>query len=94
LYPYALPGVVETVRHIAQSEQLTSAELQLLYTAALFHDAGFLETYNNHEEVSCTIARRYLPQFDYSDDEIEEICKLIMVTKLPQCPATTLKKIS
>ncbi len=85
--------VVEAVRHIAPSEQLTSSELQILCTAALFHDAGFLETYNNHEEVSCNVARRYLPQFDYSDDEIEGVCKLIMITKLPQSPATTLEKI-
>jgi hypothetical protein len=59
----------------------------------LFHDAGFLETYNNHEEASCNIARRCLPQFDYSDEEIEEVCKLIMVTKLPQRPASKLEYI-
>lgn len=85
--------VIEAVKHIAQSEELTPPELQILYTAALFHDAGFLETYNNHEEVSCDIARRCLPQFDYSKDEIEKICTLIMATKLPQSPATNLEKI-
>jgi uncharacterized membrane-anchored protein YitT (DUF2179 family) len=85
--------VVQSVQHLSQSEKITTHELQLLYTAALFHDAGFLETYNNHEEVSCDIARRYLPQFNYLEDEIEKICKLIMVTKLPQNPANTLENI-
>ncbi len=85
--------VVQAVQHISQSEELSSYQLQILCTAALFHDAGFLQTYNNHEEASCNIARLYLPPFDYSDNEIEEICKLMMVTKLPQRPATNLEKI-
>ncbi len=63
--------VVEATRTLARSEELTPAEFQIVCTAALFHDAGFLETYNNHEEASCNIARRHLPQFDSSDEEIQ-----------------------
>ncbi len=85
--------VVSAVQHLSQSEKINGDDLQLLCTAALFHDAGFLETYNNHEEVSCDVARRYLPQFNYTTDEIEKICKLITVTKLPQSPVNTLENI-
>lgn len=85
--------VVQAVQHIAQSEELASYQLQILCTAALFHDAGFLKAYSNHEEESCNLAWLYLPQFGYSHDEIVEICKLIMITKLPQSPSTILEKI-
>ena len=33
----------------------------LLKTAALFHDAGFLENHNKHEEISCKLAKKFLP---------------------------------
>jgi uncharacterized membrane-anchored protein YitT (DUF2179 family) len=65
----------------------------LLKTAALFHDAGFLETYTGHEEISCKMAREWLPQFDYKTEDIEDICQLIMVTKMPQSPNGRLENI-
>lgn len=85
--------VVQTSQYIAKAEGLSDEDIQLLSTAALFHDAGFLEGYNNHEELSCKLARSYLPKFDYSPEQIEKICNLIMVTKLPQTPSDTLESI-
>jgi hypothetical protein len=85
--------VLSAAQKIGEAEGVTSRELQLLCTAALFHDSGFIETYDNHEEVSCNLATRYLPQFNYTPDEIEEIRKLIMVTKLPQSPSNLLEQI-
>ena len=68
-------------------------ELIILKTAAWFHDAGYLYTYDQHEEESCRIARKHLPAFDYSNKQIENICSLIMKTKMPQQPETLLEKI-
>jgi hypothetical protein len=61
--------------------------LKLYATAALFHDAGFLEAPGNHEEISCKIARTHLSDFDYSEKEIEQVCELTMCTRLPQKPS-------
>ena len=55
-------------------------------TAALFHDTGFLDVYAKNEPQGCERARKYLPQFGYSPDQIETICKCIMATQLPQSP--------
>lgn len=85
--------VMQAAKHIAGTEGISGDDLELLYTAALFHDAGFLEGYNNHEELSCKLARTYLPNFDYSQKQIEKICSLIMVTKLPQTPSNKLENI-
>lgn len=67
--------------------------LDLLKTAALYHDSGFVNTYKDHEEEGCRIARSQLPLFQYSDEEIEIICGMIMATKIPQSPHTKLEKI-
>lgn len=85
--------VLKHALEIATEENITGEELDILCTAALFHDAGFIEKYTGHEEVSCRIAKEYLPQFDYSEKEIDEICELIMATKLPQTPKNRLAEI-
>jgi uncharacterized membrane-anchored protein YitT (DUF2179 family)/HD superfamily phosphodiesterase len=85
--------VIAAAEHLAKSENVYGDELIILKTAALFHDSGFLETYSDHEEISCKMSRAWLPQFDYSKDEIEKICELILVTKMPQNPKNKLEKI-
>lgn len=85
--------VLKHALEIAAAENITGEELDILSTAALFHDAGFIEKYTGHEEVSCRIAKKYLPQFDYSAKEIEEICELIIATKIPQTPKNRLAEI-
>ncbi|MES2328909.1 MAG: YitT family protein [Bacteroidota bacterium] len=86
-------GVLKQSLEIAASENVTGEELDLLSTAALFHDAGFIKKYTGHEEVSCEYAREFLPRFDYTDGQIDTICELIMATKIPQSPKTALAEI-
>jgi len=85
--------VIAAAEHLSKTENVYGEELIILKTAALFHDAGFLETYSDHEEISCKMSRAWLPQFDYSKDEIEKICELILVTKMPQNPKNKLEQI-
>ncbi len=86
--------VVRDVQHLAKAEEVSEEDFTILSTAALFHDAGFLEVgYNNHEEVSCKIAKSVLPDFEYSAEQIDQITNLIMATKLPQTPTSKLEKI-
>jgi len=85
--------VCESAMKLAKLENVTGKELILLETAALFHDTGFLEKYENHEEQSAAVARKYLPQFGYSSEDIEIICQMILSTKLPQSPQNLLDKI-
>lgn len=86
--------VVEQARRIALSENVLDAqELALLETAAYFHDSGFMETYEKHEEKGCEIAQNILPFYDYSPSEITAICTIIMATKIPQSPTNKLSEI-
>ncbi len=85
--------VIASTETLAYAEEVSERDLIILKTAALFHDCGFLETYTDHEEISCDMAKKWLPQFGYSHDVIDEICELILATKLPQKPKTKLAEI-
>ena len=85
--------VTKYALELGQAENLSAKELLLLQTAAVLHDTGFLIGAADHEHESCKIAREYLPQFEYTDDEINEVCKIIMATRLPQTPLDKLSQV-
>jgi len=85
--------VVTEVELIGWAEGCTDEEILLLKTAALFHDAGHVISYKDHEERSCEIAREYLPKYGYSQEQIDRICEIIMATKLPPQPRNLLEAI-
>lgn len=85
--------VLSGAEMLAKSEKISGEDLIILKTAALFHDSGFLETYSDHEEISCDMARKWLPRFGYSKEQIEQICQLILATKIPQAPRNRLAQI-
>jgi uncharacterized protein len=78
---------------LAKAENIEGGELELLLTGALYHDSGFLIQSKDHEKVSCRIAQTYLPGFDYSPEQIDIVCAMIMATKLPQSPQNKLEEL-
>lgn len=88
-----IKDVIKSSEQIAISENVKPEELTLLKTAALFHDTGFLYGAKDHEEKSCEIAQTYLPDFDYSQHQIDLIKGMIMATKIPQRPQNHLEQI-
>ena len=85
--------VLEKAIHIANKEKVSSQELELIKIGALYHDIGFTKTHIDHEKVSCEIARIQLKNYNYSEEEINTICGMIMATKIPQKPKNLLEKI-
>lgn len=86
-------NVIAATSELASAENITGDELTMLKTAALFHDAGFLQQSAGHEEISCIIAREHLPDYGYTDAQIEHICRIIIATRLPQTPTDKLSEI-
>ena len=86
-------NVIAAAEQLAMTENISGDDLTLLKTAALFHDSGFLQQSNGHEEISCIMVREYLPGYGYSDSQIEQICRIIMATHLPQSPTDHLSRI-
>lgn len=85
--------VYESVSTIAKLEGVNSPDIKLLQVAAIYHDAGYLIEKQRHEELSCEMAKEYLPQFKYALEDINSICSIIMATKMPQNPKTHLEEI-
>lgn len=84
--------VLEAATRIAQNENITGEDFQLLRIAVLFHDSGFLYTYKDHEEAGCELAKKHLPQFNFNEEQLEKICGMIMATKIPQKAQTKLEQ--
>lgn len=85
--------VLSSACHLNYLEELNKTDSVLIETAAIYHDAGMITTYLDHESVSAQLAREILPMYDYSPQEIEIIESLIMVTTMPQSANTSLEKI-
>lgn len=85
--------VVTEVELIGWAEGCSDEEILLLKTAGLFHDAGHTVTYDGHEHQGTLLARQMLPEFGYTEGQIETICSIIMSTQLPPRPNTLLEKI-
>jgi len=90
---YHTEDVYESAKSIALAEKIEGEELDILLTAALFHDSGFLIALADHESSSCRLAREYLPDFGYQPSEVEQVCELIMATRVPQHPKSHLQEI-
>ncbi len=85
--------VVTEVELIGWAEGLDDEGILLLKTAALFHDAGHIVGYDEHEYHGTELARKLLPGYGYLEEQIEKICQIIMATKLPPQPQDIYQEI-
>jgi predicted metal-dependent HD superfamily phosphohydrolase len=85
--------VYDAAKQIAKKEKVSGDDLTLLLTAALFHDSGFLIDQKEHEKLSCEVAKKHLPDFGYSPEQIQKICGMIMATQIPQKPHNLMEQI-
>jgi adenylate cyclase len=85
--------VVTEVELIGWGEGCSDEEILILKTAGLFHDAGHTIGYDNHELFGTQIAREMLPKYNYTPEQIDRICSVIMATKLPPLPGNLLESI-
>ncbi len=96
---YFYHSIKHTLDVVIQAEMIAIAEgvddesLYILKTAALLHDIGFLQAYDNHENVSVDIAKDILQKEGYSQSQIDDVCRLILSTKLGTEPKDLLEKV-
>ena len=85
--------VYEKAIQIGRHEGCNEKEIALLSAAALWHDTGYINTYANHEAAGCVLAKKHLPDFGFTDNDIKIIMGMIMATKVPQSPKNKLEEI-
>lgn len=79
-------------KKLSKSYNLTSRDYEVLMLAAIFHDTGYITTYDNHEAESVKFMKEYLTG-NYSEEDISEIESLIISTKYRTVPDGSLQEI-
>ncbi|KIA88198.1 Pycsar system effector family protein [Kaistella jeonii] len=87
-------AAVQHAAEIMKSEDIGSLLQEQILIALWFHDAGYIDgEANGHEERSAQLATDFLEQKGQSSEYIEQIQKLILVTKMEVAPSNLAEKI-
>ena len=90
--PHTLNVENSAIRY-GKLEGITDEEMCLIRTAALYHDAGFILSYEENEDFAISMAQSTLPKFGYSENQIKLVCDCIHATKPNIIPQTLLEQL-
>lgn len=85
--------VINSAKQIGNHYNLSRDDWRDLLTACLLHDYGFIKSHINHEEIGAQISKEILPGYYFSDDHIESVSSLILITKVEEKPSNLLESI-
>ena len=85
--------VVSATIQIANHYQLTDKDFFITLTGAWFHDTGYFEDLQNHEQKSADLAVSFLKQKEVPAEVRDAVLQVIMATKMPQRPTNLLESI-
>jgi predicted metal-dependent HD superfamily phosphohydrolase len=87
-------NVVERAQEIAGHYDLSEEDTLILYTAAWFHDTGYLYVGPaEHENKSVQLMREFMSEYTADDAVIDRIGECIMSTQTPVHPKNLLEEI-
>lgn len=84
---------VHWAQKIAKAEHLDGEALEQVLLASWFHDTGYIDGAENHEDHSVAIMSEFLHGQGKSDAYIAQVARLILSTKMGYEPATLPEKI-
>ena len=84
-------NVVNAVKLIGESEQLTRQDLLIVELAAWFNYTGYCTFFENHREYSGRIARKFLAKTEMSDLLVAKVLECIKATQSDKTPANHLE---
>jgi predicted metal-dependent HD superfamily phosphohydrolase len=84
---------VSAATQIANHYKCDDRNFFIVITAAWFHDLGYLEEANGHEERSAREAGLYLLSQQVDNDIVEAVKRCILATRMPQQPNGLLEQI-
>jgi adenylate cyclase len=86
-------NVEKAAIRLGRLEGLHEDEMLLLRTAALFHDTGFIFTYQHNELHAVRLMEQMLPKYGFTADQIQLIREMILATSLDIKPVGLLQEI-
>ena len=85
--------VVKAVEIIANGENLSMEDNEVVVLAAWFHDLGHAYECDCHEKKSAELAREFLSKRNYPAESISKVEGCIMATLMPQRPLNNLEAV-
>lgn len=84
--------VVTALKELIEGEKIQEPQQTELLLAGWFHDAGYINGCENHEENSCAIFKEFLKQNNIDSIDVETVCAIILATKINATPNTLLEQ--
>ncbi|SFN84905.1 Predicted metal-dependent phosphohydrolase, HD superfamily [Chryseobacterium oleae] len=84
---------VNKAEEIMRNTPVSKEDQEKVLLALWFHDTGYVDCAQNHEENGVTILTDFLKQENYPETYIEDVSKLILATKITYEPQNLLEKI-
>ena len=85
--------VANAAQRIGKKSGLNNSDLEIVTIAAWFHDTGYVEGAENHEQRSIDIAKDFLRKKNYPEEKIAKVVSCIKATKMPQSPKDLLGEV-
>lgn len=85
--------VVAAATDIGRHYGLGGRDLFVVLAAAWFHDIGYYDDINHHEQVGAARAEVFLKGEGVDDDTVAAVTAAIMATRVPQSPSSQLEQI-
>lgn len=85
--------VIQAVIEIADYYQISNEDKEKLIISSWFHDTGYIESTKNHEEISATIAEKFLIANNVDENYINTVKNLIRATVFNYIPENKMEEI-
>ncbi len=85
--------VVKHAVEIANHYQLSDSDFFIVVSASWFHDVGYLQSWESHEEKGAEAAADFLRGIGVEQKLIDVVKGCILATKMPQTPQNLLQQI-
>lgn len=85
--------VVRNAKIIGEYSKLGEDSKNILLISALFHDVGYISSYEDHEIESAAYATDFLRSKNIDETIIEKVVECIMATRMPQQPKNEISRI-
>lgn len=84
---------VNKAEEIMRNTPVSKEDQEKVLLALWFHDTGYIECAQNHEEEGVKILTDFLKEENYNETDIKDISQLILATKITYEPQNLLEKI-
>lgn len=85
--------VAAAAKEIGEKSGLNADQMETVLIASWFHDTGYAQNCEDHEQIAIATAKQLLKEWGAPDAKIEAVTRAIQATKMPQNPQDIVDKV-